>query len=224
MSYLGIDLASSPARASAYALLGEEGSLRGVGALGTDQEILLLAKRARPSLVAIDAPLGLPRGMCCLESSCSCVSQAADGLRAAEREMIARGFGLFRTTKKSIIKALVYRGIALRGLLDGAGLRVLEVYPYASKVILFGRSLPKKTTAEGRAFVRARLEALIPGLARVGGALGHDELDALVAAYTARLAATGRAEELGEELEGTIWLPRPLEAGAERLAGSPGLC
>lgn len=224
MSYLGIDLTSSPARASAYALLGEDGSLWEVGALGTDQEMLLLAERARPSLVAIDAPLGLPRGMCCLEPSCPCVPQAADGLRAAEREVIARGFGLFRTTKKSIIKAMVYRGMALRGLLEDAGLRVLEVYPYASKAILFGRPLPKKTTAEGRAFVLARLEGLIPGLAGVGRALGHDELDALVAAYTARLFAAGQAEKLGEELEGTICLPRPVEAGAERLAGPPGLC
>ncbi|GAG46451.1 unnamed protein product, partial [marine sediment metagenome] len=63
-----------------------------------------------------------------------------------------------------------------------------------------------------------------PGLAGVGRALGHDELDALVAAYTARLFAAGQAEELGEELEGTICLPRPVEAGAERLAGPPGLC
>lgn len=224
MSYLGIDLTSSPARSSAYALLSGEGSFREVGALGTDQEMLLLAERVCPSLVAIDAPLSLPQGMCCLEPSCPCVPQAADGLRAAEREVIARGFGLFRTTKKSIIKAMVYRGMALRGLLENAGLRVLEVYPYASKVIIFGRSLPKKSTAEGRVFVRTRLEALIPGLACVGRALGHDELDALVAAYTARLAATGRAEELGEELEGTICLPRPVGAGAERLAGPPRLC
>lgn len=208
MSYLGIDLTSSPTRPSAYAVLKRAGALRQVGALRSDQEITSLAQRVRPAYVAIDAPLGLPKGMCCLEPSCPCTAQAADGLRAAEREVISRGFGLYRTTKKSIIRGLVYRAIALRRRLEEAGLRVMEVYPYASKVILLGRDLPKKTTPEGRAVLRARLEPLIPGLAALDRAPNHDELDAIVAAYTAYLFAQGKAEEVGEETEGTICLPR----------------
>jgi predicted nuclease with RNAse H fold len=208
MSYLGIDLASSPGRASAYAVLERDGSLRDVGMLWSDQEILSLARRVRPVYVAVDAPLSLPRGMCCLEISCPCTAEAADGLRAAEREVIGRGFGLFRTTKRSVIKGLVYRGMALRRCLGEAGLQVLEVYPYASKVILFGRGLPRKTTREGRAVLRAGLERLVAGLGAVGRALSHDELDALAAAYTAYLLAGGGAEWVGEEGEGVICLPR----------------
>ncbi|HLA81078.1 MAG TPA: hypothetical protein VJP78_05505, partial [Thermoleophilia bacterium] len=65
------------------------------------------------------------------------------------------------------------------------GFPVIEVYPYGSKVRLFGRAIPKKTRPEGRAWLRQRLEGLIQGLADCGRPLGHDELDALVAAYTA---------------------------------------
>lgn len=176
--------------------------------LRSDQEIVSLARRVRPAYVAIDAPLGLPRGMCCLETSCLCTAEAADGLRAAEREVIGRGFGLFRTTKKSIIKGLVYRAMALRGRLRAAGLQVLEVYPYASKIMLLGRSLPRKTTREGKTLLRAGVEWLVAGLAAVDRTLSHDELDALVAAYTAYLYAGGRAEGVGEEREGVICLPR----------------
>lgn len=216
--YLGIDLTSSPARASAYAVLQRDGSLLQVGTLRSDQEILSLARQLRPAYLAIDAPLALPRGMCCLEPSCPCIAEAADGLRAAEREVRRRGIGLFVTTKKSIIKRMVYRGIALRRELEETGFRVLEVYPYASKVILLGRDLPRKTTPKGRAVLRARLERLVAGLAALNRPLSHDELDAIVAAYTAHLFAEGQAETLGEEAEGTICLPR---AAAEVPSAAP---
>lgn len=189
-----------------------------------DDDILRLAEPLRPRFVAIDAPLWLPAGMCCLEASCPCAARAADGLRAAERHLLRRGLGLYRTTKRSIIKSMVYRGIGLRRLLEEAGLSVLEVYPYASKVALFGRPLPRKTTSAGRAFLRARLEPLIPGLAGLQRRLSHDELDALVAAYTALLVAEGKAERVGSEEDGTICLPRPAFAGPSQLVEAGGIC
>lgn len=206
-TYLGIDLTSSAARPSGYAVLDEGARLAEVGSVATDPEILRLAHRCRPRLVAIDAPIGLPKGLCCLEESCPCRPAAPDGKRACEREVARRGIGLFFTTKRSIIKGMVYRAIELRRRFEDEGMRVLEVFPYASKVLLFGRPLPRKTTAEGLAYLRGRLEALVDGLS-ARGPLTHDELDAVVAAYTAYLKDQGRAEEVGDPVEGAICLPR----------------
>ena len=204
--YLGIDLTSSASRASGYAVLGEGARLVEVGCVGTDGEILRLARDSRPRFVAIDAPIGLPRGLCCLEESCPCLPTALDGKRASEREVSRRGIGLFFTTKRSIIKGMVCRAIELRRRLEGEGMRVLEVFPYASKVLLFGRPLPKKTMPDGLAYLRGRLKALVPGLS-TRGPLTHDELDALVAAYTAYLKDQGRIEQVGDPVEGAICIP-----------------
>jgi hypothetical protein len=206
--YLGIDPASASRRPSAFAVLDDQGSLRDLGLVREDGDILALARRWRPRYLAIDAPLSLPRGMCCLEENCPCAAASTDGLRAAERALLKEGIGLFRTTKRSIIKAMVYRAIGLRRALEERGYAVVEVYPYASKVRLFGRLIPKKTTKAGRQWLRQRLEGLVPGLREHEGRLGHDELDAIVAAYTAYLHGQDQAEAMGDPQEGVIYVPR----------------
>ncbi|HKZ51290.1 MAG TPA: DUF429 domain-containing protein [Dehalococcoidia bacterium] len=211
--YLGLDLAASPRRPTAYALLDGQGALKEMGGVGDDEAILDLAQRLRPRLVAIDAPLSLPRGLCCLELSCPCCPLAPDGLKAAKRDLLRQGISLFPTTKRSIIKALAYRGVGLARALSSTGTAVVEVYPYASKVRLVcypshpGARPPKKRTVEGRAHLRRALEPLIPGLAAYTEPLGHDHLDALVATLTAHLQARGYAEALGDADEGLIFLP-----------------
>jgi len=105
------------------------------------------------------------------------------------------------------IKAMIYRSMALRRTLEAQGIPVIEVYPYASKVRLFGRPIPKKTTKAGRQWLRQRLEGLVPGLREYGRPLSHDELDAIVAAYTGYLHGQGQAEAVGDPQEGLIYLP-----------------
>lgn len=180
-----------------------------VGAVGTDGEILSLVRQEGPQVVAIDAPLSLPRGWHCLEWPCRCGRcDAPPGTRrSAEAALSAQGIGLFWTTRRSIIKPMIYRAIGLRERIALTRTEVIEVYPYASKVRLFGRSIPKKGTVEGRRWLRQRLDGLVPGLA-AAGPLGHDELDALVAAYTAYLYGTNRAVQVGDPQEGAIVLPR----------------
>jgi len=162
--YLGIDPTSAPRRPSAFAVLDDQGRLRDLGLVRENDDVLALARRWRPRYLAIDAPLSLPEGMCCLEESCPCAPTSADGLKAAERALLNEGIGLFRTTKRSIIKAMVYRAIGLRRALEERGYAVMEIYPYASKVRLFGHPIPKKTTKAGRQWLRQRLEGLVPGL------------------------------------------------------------
>ena len=74
---------------------------------------------------------------------------------------------------------------------------------------LFGLPIPRKTTREGRDFLRRGLAGLVPGVAAHSDRLNHDLCDALVAAYTAYLHALGRTEVLGIEEEVRIVVPRP---------------
>ena len=104
-TYLGIDLTSSEARPSGYAVLDEQTALLAVGLVATDEEILSLASRWRPRLVALDAPLSWP------------LEPDSKG-RQCELLLAKEGIGTFRTTRRTIIRALVERGIAL-----SAGLR-----------------------------------------------------------------------------------------------------
>jgi predicted nuclease with RNAse H fold len=212
MTYLGIDPTSSESKPSGLAALGDRAELLGVGSAGSDAEIISLSERWRPRAVAIDAPLSLPRGLCCLEEACPCRPVAPDGLKAAERELFRQGISLYATTKRSIIKDMIRRAMGLRSSLEEEGYVVLEVYPYAAKVRLWGKGMPKKTTPAGRQWLRAKLEGLVPGLSEHPERLGHDQLDAIVAAYTAHLYGCGEAEGVGDPDEGLIWVPRAVAA------------
>lgn len=208
MSYLGFDLTASEKRSSAYAVLDGLGCLEECGTLRSDQDIRQWVIEAGASLMGMDCPLGLPVGLCCLEEDCSCTPTSALKGRECERELARRGIGCYFTTKRSIIKAMVYRGMALRDALAGHGVEVLEVYPYAVKVSLWGKPIPRKTTPEGMAFLRERLGDLVPGVASYEDKLNHDLCDAILAAYTAYLHDQGKTEALGIEEEAFIIVPR----------------
>lgn len=209
--FLGIDLTTSEARASGCALLDENASLIHLAAHKTDADILALAKKWRPSIVAIDSPLGFPTGMCCLEESCSCQSVYEFKGRVCERELLGRGISLYITTKKSFIKPMIYRAIKLADALKQQGHTVLEVYPYASKVCLFGKPIPAKNKKEGMEFLSKHLGRLVPDLASYQGRLSHDLYDALMAAYTAYLHSIGETESVGLEEEVCIIVPARLD-------------
>ena len=205
--YFGLDFAS-PSHTSGYAVLDAAGSLLDVGLAGDDAEIVALIERSGARTIAIDCPLGLPAGLDCLDPAHGCVASSPKGIRESELAVRALGYGLYFTTKKTIIRAMAERGIALRRTLEGRDLRVLEVYPYATKRVLFGAPMPKKMTPDGVRWLRDRLTPLVAGLDAVTRDLTHDELDAIVAAYTAVLFASEDAVALGNEAEGTIVVPK----------------
>ena len=157
--------------------------------------------------MAIDAPLSLSEGMCCLEESCSCQPRGGVKGRSCERELAKLGISCYFTTKKSIIKAVVYRGIRLKTGLESMGYEVIEVYPYASKVRLFGKSLPPKSKLAGLTFLKQHVSRLLPGITPCVDEFNHDMCDAAIAAYTAFLHSQGKTELCGEPEEGAICLP-----------------
>jgi predicted nuclease with RNAse H fold len=205
--FIGIDLTSSPKRPTACVGLDETLRLIFDDFLSSDADILEAIASHRPRIVAVDAPLGLPKGLCCLEESCSCRALLTGKGRICERELSCHGIPCYYTTKKSIIKNMVYRAINLKREIDARGCEVIEVYPYATKVALFGRSIPSKSKPAGVAFLRQRLAQLIPQLTAYLPRFNHDLCDALIAAYTAYLYARGEAEVIGDWEEGAICVP-----------------
>lgn len=209
-TYFGLDLTFPGKGPATWAVLDGRPEVVAVGSSFSDHEIMEQVRGFSPAVVGIDAPLTLPLGLDCLEESCPC--QAASSLkgRQCERALARLGIGCYFTTKRSIIKPMVYRGMGLKRALEGQGYCVIEVYPYASKVRLFGLRTPrKKASRVSRAVLQGLLGALISNLAAFsqGRILGHDELDSLLAAHVAWLYGHGRAEAVGEPEEGLIYLP-----------------
>jgi len=207
IGFLGIDLTSAEAKPSACLGLDRDLRLIYSGFLHKDSDLLKVVSRHGFELIAIDAPLSLPKGLCCLEESCSCQPITGVKGRSCERELARLGIPCYFTTKKSIIKAMVYRGIRLRSELEAMEYEVIEVYPYASKLRLFGKPIPSKLNPAGLTFLKQRICQLLPNITACIDGVNHDMCDAAIAAYTAYLCSRGKTELCGEAEEGTISLP-----------------
>ena len=204
---MGIDLTSAQARPSACLGLDRELHLIYSAFLYHDSDILKVVGGHGFKLVAIDAPLSLPQGLCCLEESCPCQPKAEAKGRSCERELARQGIPCYFTTKKSIIKGMVYRGMTLKAELEAMGCEVIEVYPYASKVRLFGKDIPAKSKLAGLAFLKQHIGLLLPSTVPYLERFNHHLCDAAIAAYTAFLHYHGKTELCGDTEEGAICLP-----------------
>ena len=209
MVYLGIDLSASAKRPSAVAFLNDQSELIELGSFREYTDLLPLIENYKPSVIAIDAPLGLPKGLDCLEEDCSCTPVYAHKGRVGEVELARMGIGCFFTNKRSIIKKMIYRGLQICHDLATRGNTVIEVYPYATKVVLFGDKIPPKSSPQGILYLREHLPTLVPGLGPHVGKLDHDRCDAVLAAYTARLHQKRQTDSLGIAEEGFIVIPKP---------------
>ena len=163
----------------------------------------------KPEVVAIDAPLYLPLGLGLPGRVPSLVLPTHDYKgRSAEQGLARMGIGCFFTTKRSIIKGVVYRGQDISRRLSKQGYRVIEVYPYATKVILFGEKIPRKVTPVGLAYLKDRIATMVTGLDGHLDELDHDGCDAIIAAYTAWLHCSHQTDALGIPEEGYIIVPK----------------
>ena len=203
----GIDLTSTETKPSAC--LGLDGKLQLIylGFLSRNSDIITLINLYSPQVIAIDAPLSLPGGLCCLEESCPCRPKFDRKNRQCDQELRRQGIPCYPTSKKTFIKSLIYRGIELKNKLTCLGFQVIEVYPYASKVCLFGKAMPRKTTPQGITFLKERVENLLPNLKPYLGMFDHDLYDATIASYTAFLYCQNMVDVLGNNEEGLIFIP-----------------
>jgi hypothetical protein len=209
-TFFGIDLTSTEAKPSACLGLDGKSQLVYLGFLTKNTDMVALLNFYSPQVIAIDAPLSLPLGLCCLDEGCPCQPKSFRKNRQCDQELRRQGIPCYPTTKKTFIKDLIYRGIELKTSigheLKQAG-QVIEVYPFASKVRLFGKAVPRKTTKQGMDFLREKLGEIIPSLKPYSDILDHDLCDAAVAAYTALLYHQNRAKALGDSEEGLIFIP-----------------
>lgn len=209
-TFFGIDLTSTEAKPSACLGLDNKSKLVYLGFLTENRDIIALLNFYSPQVIAIDAPLSLPLGLCCLEESCSCKPKFPRKYRQCDQELRQQGIPCYPTSKKTFIKDLIYRGIELK-INVGSELKqtsqIIEVYPFASKVRLFGKNIPRKTTKQGVSFLKDKIGDILPGLKPYLDMFDHDLSDAAIAAYTAFLYHQNKVDALGNRKEGIIFIP-----------------
>ena len=209
MTILGVTLRASPNRPST--VLSLDGQLRQprLTTFMGDIELYGLVEIVQPRVIAVGAPVTLPAGLCCLEESCECdfYKPQAKG-RQLELELSKMGVGCFFTNKRSIIRDLIYRGLELKRRLTNKGFEVIEVYPYATKLILFGDQVPRRVASASLSFHKEKLPELIPGLAPCVDKLDRPSCDAAFNAYTGYLYSKNGTDSLGDPSEGTLIIPK----------------
>jgi len=190
-NYIGIDLAGSPKRPSGICILDEEMNAQ-TFIVYSDEEIIKIIKDVKPLVIAIDAPLFLPKGR-------KSLSERGDvHLRSCDRELLKMGIKFFPITLGPM-RMLTERGIKLRAILEGLGYKVIETYPGAAQDIL---KIPRKKDPVG----------LENGLVKIGikikkSNLSNDELDAITCALVAKMYFENKYSALGVPDEGYMILP-----------------
>ncbi len=202
---VGIDLAGSPARRTGFCALGP-GLATATWVLGADDAILSAVRAEDPPLVAIDAPLSLPAGRRSLDVP------SPPHFRACDLALRALGIPFFPVTLGPM-RSLTRRGIDLAARLRRDGFSVIEAYPGGAQDVL---GLPRKGAGRER-LRRALVRRGFTG-AVADPAISHDELDAIVCAFTAREQRAGRGWSLGDPAEGLLVLPRARPPPAPRRA------
>jgi predicted nuclease with RNAse H fold len=96
-------------------------TLSGLSARYTDSEILEKIIRSRPVLIAIDAPLSLPK--------------KGAFFRKADREMIRKGYRVFPPNLPAM-KKLALRAIRLNRLIEEKAYKTIEVHPTSTRKAL----------------------------------------------------------------------------------------
>jgi predicted nuclease with RNAse H fold len=179
---IGIDLAGKPENPTGIAFLKQK--IVKTCLVYADNEILASIKTFEPSIVAIDAPLKLPRmGI----------------LRKADREMIKMGYRVFPPTLPAM-KMLTIRAAKLSKLITEEGYKIIEVHPTSTRKAL---SIPPKDWG--------KIQTILKSIGLEGDlyvrTLTPHEIDAITSALTAYLHIEGKTKVIGDEAGGFIIVP-----------------
>ncbi|MEM1558466.1 MAG: DUF429 domain-containing protein [Candidatus Bathyarchaeia archaeon] len=193
MVILGLDLAGVESRPTGFCILRDDLAVE-TGLVYTDEEIMRIILRHKPSVTAIDAPLFLPKGRSSIED------RSGPHLRKCDRILLNSGIRFFPITLGPMRK-LTSRGMSLKEKINAVGLEVIEVYPGGAQDVL---GIPRG---------KSSLEGLKSGLKRLGlKGLREDssmhELDAATAAYVGYLYFIGEYLALGDSSEGYMIMPK----------------
>jgi predicted nuclease with RNAse H fold len=162
----------------------------------SDAEIVQATIAAKPGVIAIDAPLALPRGRESL------ALRSAIHLRECDRELIRMRIKFFPLTIGPM-RQLTERGMWLKATLENLGLAVIETYPGAAQDIL---GVPrKKKKGEGLNELREGLR--LAGVKGLNEAMNDDELDAVTCALVGIMYLRGEHQAIGAPDEILMILP-----------------
>lgn len=187
MIIAGIDLSGKEENPSGICVLYKKLNIKVIlKTLYSDEDILKEMKTLKPSIVAVDAPLSLPLGRCCLEKECECA--LGGHFRRADLEI--RSYGRMLPLTFQGMKMLTLRGIKFAAELKKQW-EVIETHPCTGRRML-GLEEPEDL---------GKLLDLPPDA-------GVHELDAAMAAVTGYLYLNDCFMELGDPSEGTIIIPR----------------
>ena len=177
---IGIDLAGLSKNPTGLALL--KGNAVKTSLIYTDSEILENITRNVPSLIAIDAPLSLPK--------------RGEAFRKADREMVKKGYRVFPPTLPAM-KKLTLRAIRLNRLIEENAYKTIEVHPTSTRKAL---QMPLKNWET--------IQEILKTLGLKGELetrpLATHEIDAITAALTATLHLKKQTELIGDEENGII--------------------
>jgi predicted nuclease with RNAse H fold len=192
---LGLDLAGSPRRPTGFCAL--RGRRVNVGHLFSDGDIFETVQTVAPHLIAIDAPLALPAGRCCLLNTCVCAGTTH--FRVSDYELRRLGIRFFPMTLGPM-RQLTQRGMHLKSVFEDRGFAVIETYPGAAQDIW---GIPRQRDVAGlrRGLSRFRLQ----GLSRLEQS--PHVLDAVTCALVGRLYIEGSAWGIGSADEALMFLP-----------------
>jgi len=183
MRIVGIDLAGSEKRNTGYCLF--NGKKVDVVVLHSDKEILASILSERPDIVAIDAPLSLPKGRKSIEK------RDKHHFRQCDLELRRLGIRFFPITLGPM-RMLTKRGMELKKKIRISlpRARVIEVYPGATYDILGAQR--KNRISILRLFrkneIRIRTKVL-----------SQDELDGVCCALTAQMFMENKAIGIGDQ-------------------------
>lgn len=193
MAVVGVDLAGVERRDTGFCTLDRRMKVR-TAILHTDHEIIDTCLKARPDVVAIDAPLSLPKGRRSLEKKSNI------HFRQCDRGLWKMGIKFFPITLGPMRK-LTKRGIELKKRLEKRRLRVIEVYPGGAQDLL---KIPRKN--RGLGLLKAGLEKF--GIKGLSKNMTGDELDAVTCALVGRFFLDKNCTALGNPKEGLIIMPK----------------
>lgn len=180
---IGIDLASAEKNPTGLAIW--QNRKAEVYTIYKNNEILEKIELGRPLIVAIDAPLKLPKkGL----------------LRKADKELIRKGYRVFPPGLPAM-KMLALRAIQLNKLIVEKGINTIEVHPTSTRRAL---NMPLKEWRK----IQTVLESIGLQVSLKKHALTSHEIDAITAALTAYLHIKGLTIAFGEETEGYIIVPK----------------
>ena len=191
MKVIGVDLAGVETRPTGFCILDKKLNAE-TFVVYTDKEIIQRISEIKPEIIAIDAPLALPKGRKSLKERNNI------HLRECDRQLLKMGIKFFPITLGPMRK-LTERGIKLRKFLEKR-FKVIETYPGAAQDIL---RIPRKQKG---------IEKLKKGLMKLGikgieNSISNDELDAVTCALVGKLYLDKNYLPIGNPKEILMILP-----------------